>query len=257
VRGAATGRRALSRNLAPAAILRGVAKPVFEIVDSRATPIGVLDLRRRELPARPGLIVTEITINDDMLMSSLSTVSERALATSALALHAAGDGLRVLVGGLGLGYTAHVALADPRVAYVRVVDRVPAVIGWLREGLFPLSAELNGDDRLEVCESDVYAELLGPGREAYDLVLIDVDHSPTEPLDPASEPFYTWQGQRQVVDHLAPAGVLAVWSSDDDDDFAEVLEEVYPEARRERVRWVNELIDDEEIEEILFLARRA
>ncbi|MHC4135184.1 MAG: polyamine aminopropyltransferase [Planctomycetota bacterium] len=234
-----------------------MAKPVFEIVDSRATPIGVLDLRRRELPARPGLIVTEITINDDMLMSSLSTVSERALATSALALHAAGDGLRVLVGGLGLGYTAHVALADPRVAYVRVVDRVPAVIGWLREGLFPLSAELNGDDRLEVCESDVYAELLGPGREAYDLVLIDVDHSPTEPLDPASEPFYTWQGQRQVVDHLAPAGVLAVWSSDDDDDFAEVLEEVYPEARRERVRWVNELIDDEEIEEILFLARRA
>lgn len=233
-----------------------MAKPLFEIVDSRVTPIGVLDLRRRELPAEPGLIVTEITINDEMLMSSLSTISERALATAALALHAGGNGLRVLVGGLGLGYTAHVALQDARVAHLRVVDRLPAVIGWLRQGLLPLSDELNGEERLEISEGDVYAELLGPGREEYDLVLIDVDHSPTEPLDPASEPFYTWQGQRQVVDHLAPNGVLGVWSSGDDHDFAAVLDEVYPEARRERVRWVNELIDDEEIEEVIFLARR-
>jgi spermidine synthase len=234
-----------------------VAKPLFEIVDSRATPIGVLELRRRELPARPGLVLTEITIDGDMLMSTLSTVSERALSTHALAMHEGGDGLRVLVGGLGLGYTAHVALQDARVARVRVVDRLPAVIGWLREGLLPLSPELNGDSRLEVCEGDVYAELLAPGNGAYDLVLIDVDHSPTALLDPASEPFYTWQGQRQVIEHLAPAGVLAVWSSGDDHEFAAVLEEVYEVARRERIRWINDLIADEEIEEILFLARRA
>jgi spermidine synthase len=235
-----------------------VTKPRFEILDSLATPIGVLDLRRREPPARPGLVVTEIMIDGEMLMSSLSTVSERALTTSALALHPDGDGLRVLVGGLGLGYTAHAALADPRVAHVRVVDRLPAVIGWLRKGLLPLSAELNADDRLEVCEGDVYAELLALGDAAYDLVLIDVDHTPTDLLDPASGPFYTWQGQRQVADHLAPAGVLAVWSAGDDDDFAEVLWEVYPEARREHVRWSHELIDDgNEIEEVLFLARKA
>ena len=233
-----------------------MAKPLFEIVDSLATPIGLLELRRRGMPGRPGMVVTEITIDDEMLMSSLNTTSERALSTSGLAMHAGGDGLRVLVGGLGLGYTAHVALQDPRVAHVRVVDRLPTVIGWLRDGLLPLSAELNGDDRLEICEGDVYAELLAPGNGAYDLVLIDVDHSPTEPLDPASEPFYTWQGQRQVIDHLAPNGVLAVWSSGDDHDFAAVLDEVYPETRRERIRWVNVLIDDEEIEEVLFLARR-
>jgi spermidine synthase len=233
-----------------------VSKLLFELVDSRVTPIGVLELRRRELPAKPGTIVTEITINDEMLMSSLSTVSESALSTSALAMHTGSDGLRVLVGGLGLGYTAHVALADPRVAHVRVVDRLPAVIGWMRQGLLPLSDELNGDPRVEICEGDVYAELLGPGREAYDLLLIDVDHSPTEPLDPASEPFYRWQGQRQVIEHLAPDGVLGVWSSEDDHYFAAVLDEVYPEARRERIRWVNELIDEEEIEEIIFLARR-
>ncbi|MHC5033359.1 MAG: spermidine synthase, partial [Planctomycetota bacterium] len=219
-------------------------KPLFEVVDSRVTPIGVLDLRRRELPAKPGMIVTEITINDEMLMSSLSTVSESALSTTALDLHTGGDGLKVLVGGLGLGYTAHVALADPRVAHVRVVDRLPAVIGWMRQGLLPLSDELNGDERLEICEGDVYAELLCPGTEAWDLILIDVDHSPTEPLDPKSEPFYTWQGQRQVIEHLAPDGVLGVWSSGDDHYFAAVLDEIYPEARRERIRWLNELIDE-------------
>lgn len=234
-----------------------MAKPLLEIVDSLATPIGLLELRRRGLPARPGLVVTEITIDDDMLMSSLNTTSESALSTCALDMHAGGDGLRVLVGGLGLGYTAHVALQDPRVAHVRVVDRLPAVIRWLRDGLLPLSEELNGDERLEVCEGDVYAELLAPGNGAYDLVLIDVDHSPTEPLDPASEPFYTWQGQRQAIEHLAPEGVLAVWSSGDDHYFAAVLDEVYAEARRERIRWINELIDDEEIEEVLFLARRS
>ncbi|MHC4974931.1 MAG: polyamine aminopropyltransferase [Planctomycetota bacterium] len=231
-------------------------KPLFEVVDSRVTPIGVLDLRRRELPAKPGMIVTEITINDEMLMSSLSTVSESALSTTALDLHTGGDGLKVLVGGLGLGYTAHVALADPRVAHVRVVDRLPAVIGWMRQGLLPLSDELNADERLEICEGDVYAELLCPGTEAWDLILIDVDHSPTEPLDPKSEPFYTWQGQRQVIEHLAPDGVLGVWSSGDDHYFAAVLDEIYPEARRERIRWLNELIDEEEIEEVIFLARR-
>jgi spermidine synthase len=233
-----------------------VPKPLFEVVDSRVTPIGVLDLRRRELPAKPGMIVTEITINDEMLMSSLSTVSESALSTTALDLHTGGDGLKVLVGGLGLGYTAHVALADPRVAHVRVVDRLPAVIGWMRQGLLPLSDELNADERLEICEGDVYAELLCPGTEAWDLILIDVDHSPTEPLDPKSEPFYTWQGQRQVIEHLAPDGVLGVWSSGDDHYFAAVLDEIYPEARRERIRWLNELIDEEEIEEVIFLARR-
>ena len=151
------------------------------------------------------------------------------------------------------GPTLH---AGDKVDPDRIEGGMPTVIRWMRDGLLPLSEELNGDERLEICEGDVYAELLAPGHGAYDLLLIDVDHSPTEPLDPASEPFYTWQGQRQVIDHLAPNGVLAVWSSGDDHDFAAVLDEVYPEATRERVRWINELIDDEEIEEVLFLARR-
>jgi spermidine synthase len=233
-----------------------MGKPVFEILDSVDTSIGVLTLRRRELLGRPGTVVTEVTIDHDMLMSSLNTISERALSTSALALHG-GDDLRVLVGGLGLGYTAQAALADPRVAHVRVVDRLPAVMGWLKDGLLPLSETLNGDARLEVCEGDVYAELLAdPASEPYDLILIDVDHSPTELLDEASAPFYMAPGQYRVAAHLAPGGVLAVWSAGDDDGFAAVMASVFPHATREHVHWVNELIGDgQEIEDVIFLGR--
>lgn len=235
-----------------------MGKPVFEILDCVDTAIGLLTLRRRELLGRPGTVVTEVTIDHDMLMSSLNTISERALSTRALALHK-GDGLRVLVGGLGLGYTAEAALADARVAHVRVVDRLPAVIRWLGEGLLPLSEALNGDSRLEVCEGDVYAELLAPpATEPYDLILVDVDHTPTEVLDPASAPFYTAAGQRVVAEHLAPQGVLAVWSAGDNDAFAAVLAEVYPRAERETIEWVNDLIGDgQEVEDVLFLAKRA
>ena len=231
--------------------------PPFEVLDSVQTPIGILELRRRELADGSGTVVTEITINEEMLMSSLCTISERALATCALALHPGKAGLSVLVGGLGLGYTAQAVLADPRVAHVRVVDRLPAVIGWVRDGLVPLSEELRDQDRLEIVQGDVYADLLASPTDTYDLVLVDVDHCPAEPLDPASEPFYLWHGQRQVIDHLAPGGVLGVWSAEDDDEFAEVLEEVYPDATRDRLHWVNEAIEDgEEIEEVIFLARK-
>jgi hypothetical protein len=80
------------------------------------TPLGDLCLRRRELLSRPGTVITEVTLDHELLMSSFVTVSERALADEALARNA-GDDLRVLVGGLGLGYTASQALASPRVGH--------------------------------------------------------------------------------------------------------------------------------------------
>jgi spermidine synthase len=234
-------------------------KPLFEILDCPETPIGVLILRRRELLGRPGTIVTEVTIDHELLMSSLNTDSERALADRALEWHAgAEEGLRVLVGGLGLGYTAAAALASPRVAHVEVVDRLPEVIGWLRRGLLPLSEQLNADERLLLSEGDVYARLLAPPAGApFDLVLIDVDHSPQERLAPGSEPFYTAAGLARVREHLAEGGVLAVWSTDDDAPFRAALRTAFAEERHEQVEWVNQLIGDgQDIEDHLFLARR-
>jgi len=226
----------------------------FEVIDWVRTPIGVFDLRRRDVPAATGTEpVIEVLVDGDLLMSSRNTDSERALATKALALHQGAGGLSVLVGGLGLGYTAQAALKDPRVAQVSVVDRIPVLFEWLRAGHLPLSEELNGDPRLTTVESDVYADLLGDDDARYDVILIDVDHSPKRRLDASSKPFYTADGQRIVARHLATGGVLAVWSAADDDDFASVLGEVYPRATREYVRWE----DDHHgaMTDVLFLAQ--
>ncbi|MBL4846960.1 MAG: spermidine synthase [Planctomycetes bacterium] len=235
-------------------------KPVFEILDSVDTPLGVLYLRRRELLSRPGTIVTEVTLDSELLMSSLNTDSEVALSERALAWRGGEDsGLRVLVGGLGLGYTAAAALGSDRVAVVRVVEHLPAVIGWISEGKVPLAEQLSSDSRVELAEGDVYAELLAApaeGAAPWDLILIDVDHTPTEHLGPTSAPFYTAAAQATIKAHLAPEGVLAVWSAGDNDDYAATLGACFAQTHREHVSWINELINDgQEIEDVIFLAR--
>ena len=112
----------------------------LEILAYEESPLGTLCLRRRELLSQPGTIVTEVTLNHEFLMSSLYTDSERALSATALEMHAGND-LHVLVGGLGLGYTAREALLSERVTKLEVVELLPQVIDWLARGLVPLSPE--------------------------------------------------------------------------------------------------------------------
>ncbi|MFT6821628.1 MAG: hypothetical protein ACJATT_005459 [Myxococcota bacterium] len=231
-------------------------RPLFEILDEVDTPLGVFTLRRRDLLRRPGVIVTEVNVGHELLMSSLNSVSEEALSHRAVAWHG-GTGLRALVGGLGLGYTAQAAIDTGAVTDCRVVERVAAVIDWVSTGLVPLSESLMGDARVQLVEGDVYAELLGPASEGWDLILIDVDHSPTETLGPVSAPFYTAAGLRRVAEHLNPGGVLAVWSVSDDDAFATALSQTFAEETRQKITWVNELINGgTEVEDFLFLARK-
>ncbi|MCP3695595.1 MAG: spermidine synthase, partial [Planctomycetaceae bacterium] len=94
-----------------------MAKPNLEILAYEPSPLGMLCLRRRELLSQPGTIVTEVTLNHEFLMSSLYTDSEQVLAQTALQMHP-GQDLQVMVGGLGLGYTAWEALRCDRVAAV-------------------------------------------------------------------------------------------------------------------------------------------
>ena len=168
----------------------------LRILAYEETPLGTLCLRRRELLSKPGTVVTEITLDHEYLMGSYNTVSERALAGVALEMHAGSD-LDVLIGGLGLGYTASQALQSTRVRRVEVIELFPEVIGFLRDGLVPLSAELLADVRFGVREGDVYATLRTSARERWDVVLIDVDHSPEEHLGGANESFYTELGHRR------------------------------------------------------------
>lgn len=191
------------------------------------TPLGPLCLRRRRTLSEPPEIVTEITLNHEFLMSSLHTDSERALAQRALG-RVTGSGLKVMVGGLGLGYTALAALGSDRVACVEVVEYLPPVIDWTRQGLTPIADRLNADPRFRVRPGDVYGELLegwprdDPGQtsgrrcdERFDAILIDVDHSPEDRLAEGNGRFYTAKGIRHAASHLEPGGVLALWSYDE------------------------------------------
>jgi spermidine synthase len=207
-----------------------------EVLDAVERSIGMLYLSRYRDLTRPCGWVYTVHIDGALLMSSVSPLSERELATQAIAAHA-GPSLRILVGGLGLGYTAQAALENNRTALVCVVDRMDFVINWLRDGLLPLSEQLNSDRRLQLVQSDIYADLMGPAHETWDLILVDVDHSPNAPLDVASLDFYSARGQAKVREHLAPGGVLAVWSGSNNDPFAAVMEQSYAEAWVEHVEW--------------------
>jgi spermidine synthase len=228
-------------------------KPLFEILGYEPTPLGVLCLRRRELLSRPGTIVTEITLNHEFLMSSYLTRSEQMLASCALERHR-GSNLRVLVGGLGLGYTAHEALqvGAERVAQVTVIEYLPQVIGWLEQDLIPLASALKLDPRLSVVEGDVYELLSRPPSTQYDLILIDVDHSPQEHLGGNNAAFYTEAGLLRARSHLADGGILAVWSYAEHSPFVTALHRVFEEVHVEPVTVTNDLVDEEQTDWLFF-----
>ncbi|MEX2466246.1 MAG: spermidine synthase [Gemmatimonadota bacterium] len=230
-----------------------MTSPNLAILAYEDTPLGPLCLRRRELLSAPGTVVTEVTLNHAFLMSSYNTVSERALADTALEM-CMGKDLDVLVGGLGLGYTAQAVLASERVSRVEVVEFLPQVIDWLEEELFPLAAQLKADARFEPVLGDVYARLLAPPGDLFDAVLIDVDHAPDDKLADENAAFYTEDGLERARRHLEPGGVLGVWSWAESSPFSRALRNVFPEVEVEPVTYFNELID-EEITDWLFFAR--
>ena len=211
----------------------------FEELDWQPTPIGELTLRRRTEPS-VGHEIYEVKLGDEFLMSSLFTVAEEALADLGLAA-AYGERLSVLVGGLGLGYTAVAALRDERVGSLTVVDRLGAVIGWHERELLPASAELVRDERTSLVEDDFFALMRGePGRVTYSVILLDVDHSPRHQLDPAHAVLYTPDGLRELDRHLAPGGVFALWSDDPpDEEFMVDLRSVFDDAAAHVVEFDN------------------
>ncbi|MDX6273044.1 MAG: hypothetical protein QOJ92_254 [Frankiales bacterium] len=214
------------------------------------TPIGEVSLRRRRHPVT-GEDVFEVKLGDEYLMSSLFTVAEEELGRLALA-RVEGSALDVVVGGLGLGYTARAVLAESRVQHLVVVDFLAPVIDWHRRGLVPLGADLAADPRCQFVHGDFFAmsdadgfDPTTPGRR-YDAVIVDIDHSPRHLLADGSTGFYDVDGARRLARHLKPGGVYALWSNDPPDaGYLEVLSEVFTDATAEVVSFHNPLQDRE------------
>lgn len=224
-------------------------RPRFEELDWQETPRGEISLRRRVEPTL-GVDVYEVKLGEEFLMSSLFTAAEEELARLGLGAVSADSDRRldVLVGGLGLGYTAVTALADPRVQTLTVVDAMPPVVEWHRRGLLPDATGLADDPRSRLVVADVFTLLAGedepaPGTAAaYDVILLDVDHTPRHLLHPDHAGFYTETGLARMRERLRPGGAFALWSDDPPDaDFLSVLRGVLPEARAEVVAFPNPL----------------
>jgi spermidine synthase len=220
----------------------------FEELAREDTPIGEVVLRRRLEPTLQ-IDVFEVMLAGDGLMSSLFTQGEEALATLGLAATDATT-LDVVVGGLGLGYTARAVLADDRVRSLRVVDTLEAVIGWHRRHLVPLGAEVSGDPRCTLVHGDFFALVaagdLLPAAERVDVVLVDIDHSPDHLLHPSHGDLYTEVGLTRLVQNLRPGGVFALWSNDPPDDaFVTLLRSVFASAEAEVVSFANFVIGED------------
>ena len=234
----------------------------FEELDYRPTPIGALSLRcRRDLSL--GVDVFEIKLGDEFLMSSLFTASEIALARLGLA-GLSGTQLDVVVGGLGLGYTAHAVLEHQTVKSMIVVEMLDAVIEWHEEGLLPLGRELTANPRCRFVRGDFFAlatseqgfDADAPGRR-FHAILVDIDHSPDELLDAGKAPFYRPEGLRRLASHLHPGGVFGLWSNTQPDDgFTARLASVFAEARAEPVTFHNPL-QNRPFTQTVYLARTA
>ncbi|MEP6956215.1 MAG: spermidine synthase [Chthoniobacterales bacterium] len=233
----------------------------FEVLDSQETALGELMLRRRQVLSL-GLDVLEVKLADDFLMSSLFHVVEEALADLGLA-EAAGEALDVVVGGLGLGYTAAAVLRNPRVRSLAVIEFLAPVIGWHRGGLVPLGATLTNDARCRLLQADFFASALSaegfdpsrPGRK-FDAVLLDIDHSPRDLLHGGNAAFYQPAGLQALAGHLVPGGIFGLWSDDPpDEEFMVALDAAFTEIRAHVVTFPNPLLEADSASTV-YVARR-
>ena len=207
------------------------------------TPLGELTLRRRLEPLLQDQEVYEVKLGDEYLMSSLFTESERKLAI--LGLASLEGELDVVIGGLGLGYTAIETLKNEKVNRLLVIDLFQAVIDWHLEGLVPLGKVLTDDKRTELRQGDFFRlarsgfDARAPERK-FDAVLVDIDHSPEHFLDQANETFYTTEGLTAIRNQLKPGGCFALWSNDPSDEkFAEQLRQVFGDAFAHNIEFPN------------------
>lgn len=219
---------------------------IFEELDNQQTPLGNISLRRRAEPRLGGQILYEVKLGDDFLMSSLFTQGESELARLGLAA-LEGNELDIVVGGLGLGYTAVATLDDPRVQSLQVIELMEPVIEWHRRGLVPMGEVLVSDSRCNIIHDDFFAlassEFGFGGIAATALIhgiFLDIDHSPSNWLNSDNAIFYTQTKLAQLADKLRPAGVFGLWSNDPpDDQFVDLLDSVFESAQAHVISFPN------------------
>ncbi|MBY3183066.1 hypothetical protein RWK44_18265 [Rhizobium sp. 25PS6] len=164
-----------------------------------------------------------IMLGANELMNSRLSGSEEALATLSWDRIKSQPKPRMLIGGLGMGFTLRAALAIlPKDAGVTVAELVPAVIAWARGPMAEVFKGCLDDARVGIHQGDV-GEAIRAGKAAYDAILLDVDNGPDGLTRKSNDRLYDFAGLRAARDALRPGGVLAVWSSGPDPNFTRRL----------------------------------
>jgi len=207
------------------------------------TPLGELTLRRRIETLLQNKEVFEVKLGDEFLMSSLFTEGERQLAYIGLA-GLEGE-LDVVVGGLGLGYTAAAALENQMVRSLLVIDLFQEVIDWHRNELVPMGSVLSKDKRCEMRKGNFF-ELARTGLDVFDnerkfdAVLLDIDHSHEHFLDEKNKSFYGTEGLISLRKQIKAGGAFALWSNEaSDEKFTKHLESIFGTATAQTIEFPN------------------
>jgi spermidine synthase len=207
------------------------------------TSLGELTLRRRMETLLQNKEVFEVKLGEEFLMSSLFTEGEKQLAN--LGLASLEGELDVIVGGLGLGYTAVAALENKNVSSLLVIDLFQEVIDWHQTKLVPMGSVLTEDKRCEMRQGDFF-ELARTGfdisdnERKFDAVLLDIDHSPEHFLDEKNKSFYGAEGLDALRKQINTGGAFALWSNDPfDEKFTKHLESVFGAAAAHNIEFAN------------------
>jgi len=217
----------------------------FAELDYQRTALGELILRRRRVLAVDGREIFEVKLNDEYLMSSLFHEGEVALTDLGLT-ELTGEGWDVVVGGLGLGYTAAAALKYDQVARMIVVEALAPVIDWHQRELVPNGPLLSEDARCRYYHEDFFALARGDGFDPddsghrFDAILLDIDHTPDALLNPSHADFYSEEGMMRLRAFLRPGGVFGLWSNDvPDKGFLAILSSVFDQVDGHVVEFEN------------------
>jgi spermidine synthase len=186
----------------------------WQTIESVPTPEGRLELRRR------GTRTFVITIAGRVLMTSDAHRSEDALATLACAALAGRPRPRLLLGGLGMGYTLRAALDQlPAAAEITVVDLNAVVVSWCRGPLAGLTGNAIEDGRVKTLIADVAEVIAGAPPGSYDAVVLDLYEGPHQANNRGPDPLYGRAALERTAAALKPDGVVAVWSEEPDRAF--------------------------------------
>jgi spermidine synthase len=178
----------------------------------------------------PGRPVYEIIFNGVFLMASYNERSGKAVATLAIEpLAGERRTMRVLIGGLGIGYTLQAALDYHEIQAVDVVEIEEHIINWAQRFFGELNGHALSDPRVRLIQMDLGDYLL-QAEETYDAIILDVDNGPTWLALESNQRLYERPTLTRVKDLLTEGGVFTVWAAEKCPDFQERLEEVFGQA---------------------------